>query len=106
MTASALRPLAQRDFTVPSATSRTGCRLGHRQAVHVDEDERHPLALGEPVQRLPHVEARLDLAVRVGAVGKLALGQRPWSGLSRRSRSRQALTTIRCSQVVTAASPR
>ena len=96
---------------VPSATPSTWAASATRHAVHVDEDERHPLPLGQLVQGLAHVEPRPRptawWSCRSGRseLAEVAGPARPWT-FSRRSRSRHALTTIRCSHVVTAASPR
>src|SRR6478752_3934842 len=48
-------------------------RLGDRQAVHVDQDQGHPLPLGQPGEGLAHVEAGLDRGVVVVQVGQVEL---------------------------------
>ncbi len=79
--------------------------VGHRIAVHIDRDHRGALSGRQPHQCLAHHDRGLDLAVR-SAIGAAVIGRvRRWAGSAlRRSRSRQALTTMRCSQLPTAAS--
>ena len=55
---------------MPSATSRTDAASATLMPVHVDQDQGQPLALGQPVQRLPDVEPHLDAGVVVVAVGQ------------------------------------
>ena len=80
--------------------------IRHRVAEHVHHDQRGPLIRDQRAQRGQHVQR--DVLVRA-AGGVLASRSRsPATGRAarRRIRSRQAFTTIRCSQVVTAESPR
>ena len=77
--------------------------------MHVDEHEREALSLGQAREGGTHVEPRLDGGVVVVRVGQVELGEVAGPAHETRSRrilSMHALTTMRCSHVVTAASPR
>ena len=99
-------------------------RLGDRVALHVDQHQRRALlrraAVRQRVEHLPPALARARRRRRGPRWRRWPRSSEPRSPYSSRSsgsgsarrtfaariRSRQALTTTRCSQVVTAASPR
>ena len=83
--------------------------IRHRVAEHVHHDQRGPLVRDQRAQRGQHVQR--DVLVRGGLRGpgqqvQVMLPPATGRAARRRIRSRQAFTTIRCSQVVTAESPR
>ena len=80
-------------------------------ALDVDEDQGGSLLVRQRAERavdLPGELAASEWVARLDRVCAVVLGQRALSDgpCARRIRSRQALTTMRCSQVVTWASPR
>ena len=99
-------PRLHRDFTVPSATSSTA-RRPRPPTARACRRARGPAA-GPPGSRSSASRTSRRVSTEAWSSRRSA---RPSSGSSlvgrsRRRRSRQALTTMRCSQVVTAASPR
>ena len=87
--------------------------LRDRVVEHVDQHQRDLLVVRQLAQRRGHLDRHFTAGGRVGAQVVWAIESRTRSSLPltsgralrRRILSRQALTTIRCSQVVTADSP-
>ncbi len=120
--ASRVRPREHRDFTVPYRAVEHLGGLRDGVALHVHQHQRGPLLGGQPragppppvgdVRRpAPRRRGRARPRWSPATHGRRSSSRSSGSGSARRtfaarSRSRQALTTTRCSQVVTCASPR
>ena len=107
VTASRARPREQRDLTVPEGTPRTAAawstdipsRSTRTIAVRCSTGSR---ASARPTSRTVSRSASRSRGSAGSCSGSGTVGR----AARRRTRSRQALTTMRCSQVVTRASPR